>query len=88
MQSSSRLPHLVRGSSAAAIATFAALFSHVIGGGAMPGLVGIAVPLLLSLMVCILLAGRKLSLTRLSISVVARACLLNGARAQGMIGSW
>lgn len=71
MQSPSRLPHLVRGSSAAGIATFAALFSHVVGGGAMPGPLGIAVPLLLSLMVCILLAGRKLSLARLSVSVVA-----------------
>lgn len=77
MQSSSRLPHLVRGSSAAAIATFAALFSHVIGGGAMPGPVGIGVPLLLSLMVCILLAGRRLSLTRLSVSVVASQMLFH-----------
>lgn len=77
MQSSSRLPHLVRGSSAAAIATFAALFSHVIGGGAMPGPVGIAVPLLLSLMVCILLAGRRLSLMRLSISVIASQTLFH-----------
>lgn len=77
MQSSSRLPHLVRGSSAAGIATFAALFSHVIGGGAMPGLLGIGVPLLLSLMVCILLAGRKLSLARLSVSVVASQTLFH-----------
>lgn len=77
MQSSSRLPHLVRGSSAAGVATFAALFSHVIGGGAMPGLLGIVVPLLLSLMLCILLAGRKLSLTRLSVSVVASQTLFH-----------
>lgn len=77
MQSLSRLPHLVRGSSAAGIATFAALFSHVVGGGAMPGPLGIAVPLLLSLMVCILLAGRKLSLARLSVSVVASQTLFH-----------
>ncbi|WP_053383046.1 hypothetical protein [Leucobacter celer] len=77
MQSPSRLPHLVRGSSAAGIATFAALFSHVVGGGAMPGPLGIAVPLLLSLMVCILLAGRKLSLARLSVSVVASQMLFH-----------
>lgn len=77
MQSLSRLPHLVRGSSAAGIATFAALFSHVVGGGAMPGPRGIGVPLLLSLMVCILLAGRKLSLARLSVSVVASQTLFH-----------
>lgn len=77
MQSSSRLPHLARGASAAAIATFAALFSHVVGGGAMPGPVGIGVPLLLSLMVCILLAGRRLSLVRLSVSVVVSQTLFH-----------
>jgi len=77
MELSSRLPHLVRGSSAAATATFAALFSHVIGGGEMPGVIGIVVPLLLSLMVGILVAGRKLSLTRLSISVVASQTLFH-----------
>lgn len=77
MQSSSRLPHLVRGSSAAAIATFAALFSHVVGGGEMPGLLGVAVPLLLSLMLCILLAGRKLALARLSASVIASQTLFH-----------
>ena len=77
MQSSSRLPHVVRGSSAAAIATFAALFSHVLGGGAMPGPLGILVPLLLSLMVSVLLAGRKLSLVRLSVSVVTSQILFH-----------
>ena len=77
MKPQSRLPHLVRGSSAATIATFAALFSHVVGGGAMPGPIGVAVPLLLSLMVCILLAGRKLSLIRLSISVIASQALFH-----------
>lgn len=35
----------------------------------MPGVLGIAVPWLLSLMVCVLLAGKTLSLIRLSLSV-------------------
>lgn len=43
----------------------------------MPGPLGIAAPLLLSLMVCILLAGRKLSLARLSVSVVASQTLFH-----------
>jgi len=77
MQSPSRLPQVVRGSSAAAIATFAALFSHVAGGGAVPGMAGICVPLLLSLMVCVLLAGRRLSLTRLSLSVITSQVLFH-----------
>lgn len=77
MQSPSRLPHLVRGTSAAAIATFAALFSHVLGGGAVPGPLGIGAPLLLSLAVCILLAGRRLSLLRLSVSVIASQALFH-----------
>lgn len=77
MLSSSRLPHLVRGSSAAAVATFAALFSHVLAGGEPPAPLGICVPLLLSLLVSVLLAGRKLSLIRLSASVVASQALFH-----------
>ena len=77
MQPSTRLPHLVRGSSAAAIATFAALFAHVLGGGEVPGFAGVAVPFVLSLMVCVLLAGRTLSLTRLSVSVIASQTLFH-----------
>lgn len=77
MQSPSRLPQLIRGTGAAAIATFAALFAHVIGGGAMPGPLGIAVPLLLSLVVCVLLAGRAPSLWRLSASVIASQTLFH-----------
>ncbi len=77
MSSPSRLPHLVRGTGAAAIATFAALFAHMLGGGAMPSPLGIVVPLLLSLMVSVLLAGRTLSLWRLSISVVLSQTLFH-----------
>ncbi|GAA1324768.1 hypothetical protein ACFSWE_03195 [Leucobacter albus] len=77
MQSASRLPHLVRGTSAAAIATFAALFSHVLAGGAMPEPLGICVPFVLSLLVSVLLAGRRLSLARLSLSVVASQTLFH-----------
>ena len=77
VQSPSRLPHMVRGSIAAGVATFVALFSHVVGGGDTPGPVGIVVPLLLSLTVCILLAGRKLSIVRLSVSVAVSQTLFH-----------
>ena len=77
MQPATRLPHLVRGTVAAAIATFSALFAHVLGGGEVPAFAGIAVPLILSLMVCVLLSGRTLSLTRLALSVTASQALFH-----------
>lgn len=51
------------------LATFAALAGHMTGGGQMPGLLGILVPWVFSFMICVLLAGRKLSIIRLSVSV-------------------
>ena len=43
----------------------------------MPGLLGILVPWVLSTMVCVLLAGRKLSVVRLSISVAVSQFLFH-----------
>lgn len=60
----------VRGGLAATSATFVALASHLAGGGQLPDLLGIVVPLLLSLPVCTAWSGR-LSLFGLSASVVA-----------------
>lgn len=69
MQSTRRV-QVIRGALAASIATFVALASHVWVGGAMPGMLGVAVPWTLSLMVCTVLAGRRLSVTRLAVSVI------------------
>lgn len=66
----SRVPRVTRGAVAATVATFFALFSHVAGGGAMPGWLGIFVPWMLSLALCIILAGRHLSAVRLSVAVL------------------
>lgn len=66
-----------RGSAAAVFATFVALTSHVIGGGAMPTPMGLLVPLALSTLVCVLLAGRRLSLPRLSLSVLVSQSLFH-----------
>jgi len=74
---SSRSARVARGSIAAAFATTVALFSHVFAGGGMPGPLGIAVPLVLSLMVCVLLAGRRLSLVRLSVGVAVSQLLFH-----------
>lgn len=67
----------LRGSAAACFATFVALTSHVLGGGSLPTLTGLIVPLALSTLVCVLLAGRQLSLHRLSISVLASQALFH-----------
>jgi len=74
---SSRLPQLLRGTSAAALATFTALLGHVSAGGALPGVIGLLVPLVLSSMVGVLLAGRRLSLTRLLLAVSASQFLFH-----------
>nr|WP_281063461.1 hypothetical protein [Brevibacterium permense] len=59
----------LRGTLAAAFATFVALTSHILGGGAFPSAMGVVVPLALSILVCVLLSGRRLSLPRLTFSV-------------------
>ncbi|WP_298861274.1 hypothetical protein [Microbacterium sp.] len=84
MRPSRRTP-LLRGFIAAGVATFVALASHVFSGGGMPGMLGIAVPWLLSLMVCTLLAGRRLSLLRLGASVLVSQLLFHGLFVLGSI---
>lgn len=60
----------LRGALAALSATFVALMSHVAGGGQLPDVLGIVVPLVLSMPVCMAWSGR-LSLFGLSASVMA-----------------
>lgn len=67
----------MRGVLASSFATFIALMSHVTAGGVVPGFLGIAVPWVLSLFVCVLLAGRQLSLVRLSLAVVLSQSLFH-----------
>lgn len=68
---------VVRGSAAATLSTFVALLCHVAAGGRIPTLVGIAVPLVLSLAVCTVLAGRRTSAARLAASVVVSQFLFH-----------
>lgn len=74
---SSRLPQLLRGTSSALVATFVALLAHVSAGGALPGLIGLVVPLVLSSMISVLLAGRRLSPARLLLAVSASQFLFH-----------
>ena len=66
-----RAARVARGTVAAAVSLFVALCSHAVAGGGMPGLAGIALCAAFAALVCIALAGRTLSLSRLGISVVA-----------------
>lgn len=66
---SARVTRVTRGGVAATFATFAALLSHVAGGGSVPGWVGVVVPLGLSSIVCIALAGRSPSAVRTTAAV-------------------
>ncbi|PQZ60972.1 hypothetical protein CQ040_02360 [Microbacterium sp. MYb54] len=73
----SRKPAVVRGFAASSLAIFVALAGHVSGGGQMPGPLGILVPWVFSFMICVLLAGRSLSLVRLGISVAVSQFLFH-----------
>ncbi|MDT0157921.1 hypothetical protein Q9R19_09825 [Microbacterium sp. ARD32] len=84
MRPSRRTP-LLRGFVGANVATFVALASHVWVGGGMPGMLGIAVPWILSLTVCTLLAGRRLSVVRLSASVLVSQLLFHALFVLGSI---
>lgn len=84
MRPSRRNP-LIRGFVGASVATFVALASHVWAGDPVPGVLGIAVPWVLSLMVCVLLAGRRLSLVRLSVSVLISQLLFHALFVLGTV---
>lgn len=73
----SRQSRVLRGTAAASVATFVALLSHVAGGGGIPGWLGIVTPWVLSVWVSTLLAGRRLSVWRLSLSVAASQVLFH-----------
>lgn len=83
----SRPQRLLRGLASSAIATFVALLSHVTAGGDMPAWVGIVIPWVFAMAVCTLLAGRRLSAVRLSISVVVSQVLFHTLFVLGSVSS-
>jgi len=74
----SRWARVARGASAATVATVIAAFSHTIAGGAAPSVFAIGVSLAVSISACVLLAGRTLSVVRLSLSVAITQALFHG----------
>lgn len=59
------------------MATSAALLTHLAGGGALPGWLGVLVPWALSLAMCTALAGRRPSLWRTTVSVALSQVLFH-----------
>ncbi|UFS57826.1 hypothetical protein [Subtercola endophyticus] len=66
---SSRAARTLRGLTAAGVAVFVAALSHALGGGEAPGGIGVVLALAFSAVVCVALAGKTLSLVRLSLAV-------------------
>lgn len=75
---STRGARTTRGLIAAAVATLLAGLSHTIGGGVVPVGVGALLAFAFAALVCIALAGRRLALWRLSLSVVLSQLAFHG----------
>ncbi|MFJ6416699.1 hypothetical protein [Paeniglutamicibacter sp. NPDC091659] len=78
VQKSSRSDRALRGAVAALFATMVALCSHVLAGGQVPDLLGVMLPLAVSVQVCILLSGRRFSIFRLSLAVAFSQFFFHG----------
>ncbi len=66
-----------RGAAAASFATFFAAFSHAVAGSTAPGAVGVVIAFAFAVLVCTALAGRRLTVPRLVVSVVASQVLFH-----------
>jgi len=64
-----RWARVLRGWLTAGISVFVAALSHVAGGGAIPGQLGVVLALTFAGVSCVLLAGKTLSRVRLTVSV-------------------
>ncbi|MFO7689533.1 MAG: hypothetical protein R6W83_03120 [Cryobacterium sp.] len=83
----SRWARVGRGSLTAAVAVVLAALSHVAAGGPAPGALGIIVALGLAVPISVLLAGKTLSLFRLSLAVGLSQLLLHGLFGMGTGGA-
>ncbi|AXK46494.1 hypothetical protein [Brachybacterium saurashtrense] len=84
---SSRSPlRLLRGGTAASLATAVALGGHLVGGGAMPSWLGVAIPWWLAVTLCTVLAGTRFSMPRMALAVVSSQALFHGLFTAGTPG--
>ncbi|KQO84220.1 hypothetical protein ASF17_01405 [Frigoribacterium sp. Leaf263] len=65
-----RRMRFLRGGLTAGLSVVVAAFSHAAGGGAEPGLLGVILSMAFALPVCVGLAGRRVSMPRVAVSVV------------------
>lgn len=73
-----RWARVARGLAAAFVSTSVAAFSHLVAGGPLPGAAGMALCLAFSGIVCIALTGKRMSPTRLALSVSASQIMFHG----------
>lgn len=69
---------VARGTIAALVASFIAGFFHMIADGCPPSVFGLLLALAFAIPTCVLLAGKTLSRTRLSIAVAASQAVFHG----------
>ena len=65
----SRWARLIRGLLAAVFSTVVAAVSHTLAGGDAPGALALAVTFTFAAVICVVLTGKRLSLTRLAIAI-------------------
>jgi hypothetical protein len=68
---STRWTRVARGTLAALLSTFVAAFSHTAAGGSPPSSAALSLAVAFSTIVCVALAGRRLSYWRIGLSVAA-----------------
>ncbi|MCU1402492.1 MAG: hypothetical protein JWM70_816 [Microbacteriaceae bacterium] len=73
-----RWARVARGGVAALLSVFVAAFSHVISGGTQPNSFAMVACLVLATLVCVALAGKRMSLPRLAVSVGFSQLLFHG----------
>lgn len=73
-----RWARVVRGCVAAAISLFVAAFLHIASGGQTPTMFALGASFVVSSFVCVALAGKRLSLPKLSVSVALSQFLFHG----------
>lgn len=82
-----RGPRVIRGAAAASVATLAALLMHVTAGGAMPHALGLLAAWGVTVVVATALAGRRLSLLRLAITVTLSQLVFHALFVFGAVGA-
>ncbi len=74
----SRHARVMRAMLAAGFATFMAVLSHSVAAAGAPGALAVVLSVVFSVLVCLALTGRRLSLWRLSIAVIASQAIYHG----------